>query len=649
MIERLFPTVGSALMLLCLIGCGKRSDPESEFASFVHAAAASAKIDPEVSSDFELQSVDYAVMNFEADRDKYSTGFKFYPFTAFVAVQAHYKHGAGKFVPIGESHKVPDEGRRHFSYYYKYMDGSGWVQTGSQTSVLDNSKDANLQFVADLAADSTVIDLSAPLSLSRHFVFKPAGDSVPEDALVRDLTDKRAQPAADAGVHRSKQQAETKVLETWETPAELALLFARRLELPASRCVALQEIALALMSAGDQELAKSVLAEELRVVDQITFEYVNVMTRAKVAEAFLRLGEPERALAILKQLQSEAAITVDPYDRSNKLLQIADVLLKAGDTEQARSTAEQALHFMTRSLDSERKTDQIRFRQFGMVAIATKLLEMGDKEAAIKGIEIALQVANGIGRNVDLIANAASVLRRAGKESEATELMRQAAAVAESMQDKDEKSNALTSIAEAHANSGDETEALRTLVHAKDEAGQILTPDKRATALNKIATIMERLGDAEQAKMIRGKALEAANRISDPQKRAFSLQEIAHAYSESGEAGQAASVLQLGEAAAAEIDDTLMRSIVMLGVADAYADAGEEERGLRVIASLMQGPQKMSLRTMMHSLSRFATSLATTRDVGDRAEGRSERRMKLTFSVEEREIANQLVSTLQGP
>ena len=212
--------------------------------------------------------------------------------------------------------------------------------------------------------------------------------------------------------------------------------------------------------------------------------------------------------------------------RAWALVDVADVLARAGDTEGARRVAEEAVSAAERIEDLEKRARVL-------VGVADVLARAGDTEGARRVAEEAVSAAERIenpGERARVLVEAAGALARAGLTDEAL-------AAVERIEDPEERARVLAGVADALARAGDTEGARRVAenVVKVSTAERIEDLEKRARVLAGVAGALARAGDTEGARRVAEEAVSAAERIEDLEKRARALAGVADALARAGD------------------------------------------------------------------------------------------------------------------
>ena len=193
-------------------------------------------------------------------------------------------------------------------------------------------------------------------------------------------------------------------------------------------------------------------------------------------------------------------------------------------------------------------------------------------------------------------------------------LFRTARALADTIDDAQERAQALRTIAQAQAEAGDKTEARETFTVATRAAKRISSPGSslgygRAEALASIARAQAESGDAAAAKDTFVEAIQTTAQITSPLERARVVREITRAQTQAGLVAPVRTLLvnEVANAvhAAERIANENLRALALSHVVEAQAEAGDIDRA-RGTARLIRDPswRSVNLRTIAKALAR---------------------------------------------
>ena len=322
-----------------------------------------------------------------------------------------------------------------------------------------------------------------------------------------------------------------------------------------------RQIAVAQARGGDRETANKLLTQVLQAVGAFkNVHLIRVDALIATAEAQAQIGDVPGAL--------KTAVSVGNLrGKAEALRNIALVQAKGGDAKGALDTADTIA-------DEKIKAQALR-------GIAAARAEAGDREGA-------LQTAAGI-RDPYLkagafrkIAVAQAILKdRAG----ARDILKQALDSAGTIQNENEKADALGGITMAFLAAGDVPGAFRTTALIESAFAGKPLPDvavtTKAEALRAIAIAQVRAGDSQGA-------LQTVGSMGNPYMQASALAEIAVVQAERGDQLAAGATLRKAAQVASAIRDFVAKAPALLGVAQAYARVGDRATAVKIFRQARQ-------------------------------------------------------------
>lgn len=327
------------------------------------------------------------------------------------------------------------------------------------------------------------------------------------------------------------------------------------------RTGAWRQIAVVQARAGDREAAGRLLDKVLQEV--AAFKNVHLIR----VEALIATAEAQAQIGNVTGALKTATAVENLRGKAEALRNIALVQTKGGDLKGASATAETIS-------DEKIKAQALR-------GIATARAEAGDRDGA-------LQTAAGI-RDPYLksgafrrIAVAPAMLKdRAGTR----DLLKQALDIAMTIQEENEKADALAGLALAHVEAGDLSGAARAAAMIEDVFSAKPPPEAavtmKAEVLRAIAVVRARVGDIQGA-------LQTVGNMGNPYLQASALAEIAVAQAERGDRLAAEATLRKAAQVASATRDFTSKAPALLGIAQAYAKVGDRASATRIFRQARQ-------------------------------------------------------------
>lgn len=320
------------------------------------------------------------------------------------------------------------------------------------------------------------------------------------------------------------------------------------------RTDAWRHIAIAQARAGDRASAGKLLDKVLQTVTAFkNVHLIRVEALVATAEAQAQIGNVPGAI--------KTAVGVgNLHAKAEGLRKISIVQARAGDLKGALETA-------ATIVDERMKAQALK-------GIATARAEAGDREGA-------LQTAAGI-RDPYLMAGALRKIAVAPPilkdRTAALDLLGQALNSARTIQDENEKVDAVGAIALAYAEAGDVPGAVKTVSTIEGIFAGKPFPDTavttKAEALRGIAIAQAKAGD------IRG-ALQTARSIMNPYMQVSALAEIAGAQAERGDRNAAVGTVRKAAQSASLVQEIYVKGPALLAVAEGQAKIGERAAAVK--------------------------------------------------------------------
>ncbi|MDJ1185180.1 tetratricopeptide repeat protein [Roseofilum casamattae] len=259
-----------------------------------------------------------------------------------------------------------------------------------------------------------------------------------------------------------------------------------------------------------------------------------------IAEAYGKLEEPDKALALLEQALAAAEAIDNSDDKGDALTAIAKVYGNLEQTDKAIALLEQALD-AAETIDNYRsKTDAL-----SAIAKATEKLEEPDKALA---------------------------------------LLEQALAAAETIDDFVFQADAFMAFAAAYGNL-EESDQVIALLEQVFAVTRTLDDSYESYVLSAIAATTGNLKESDKAVALLEQVLAAAETINDSRSKADALSAIAKATGKLEEPNKALALLKQTLTATETIDNSLFKTDAFIAIAAAYGNLEESDQ---VIALLEQ-------------------------------------------------------------
>jgi serine protease Do len=304
-----------------------------------------------------------------------------------------------------------------------------------------------------------------------------------------------------------------------------------------------------------QEIEQEALrtAQGQRIEDALFnpfFRFLHFSALMSVAESLAEAGQFDRALQVAQQIG-------DAWNRSFALKDIAEAMVKAGQTGWANEAFQLALQAAQKIEDASDRSQALR-------EIAEAIAKAGQFDLAL---QIAQKIEDALVRSLAL-KDIAEAMAEVGQTKRANQVFQFALQAAQKIGDASARSFALSVIAEAMAKAGQMEEADQTFRLAFQIAQKIKDPLARSFALKDIAEAIAKAGQFDLA-------LQIAQKIEDAWSRSQALAEIVAALAKAGQLDRA---LRIGQ----KIEDAQARSWALSRIAVAMAKAGQLDRAVEV-------------------------------------------------------------------
>jgi tetratricopeptide (TPR) repeat protein len=302
------------------------------------------------------------------------------------------------------------------------------------------------------------------------------------------------------------------------------------------------------------------------------------------AVATLPQQGPERALATLLEVVATLEEAGEVRERAVTMGQIADILQRRGDTDEAlRIRREEELPVYERLGD-------VHAQAVTMGQIADILQRRGDTDEALRiRREEELPVYERLG---DVHARAvtmgqiADILEQRGDTDEALRIHREEELpVYERLGDVHARAVTMGKIADVLQERGDTDEALRIRREEQLPVYERLDDVRgRAVTMGKIAGILRQRGDTDEALRIhREEQLPVFDRLGDVRARAVTMGKIADILQQCGDTDEALRIHREEQLPVFErLDDVRERAVTMGKIADILQQRGDTDEALRI-------------------------------------------------------------------
>ncbi|WP_411078731.1 hypothetical protein [Streptomyces sp. cmx-18-6] len=337
----------------------------------------------------------------------------------------------------------------------------------------------------------------------------------------------------------------------------------------------------------------------------------------------------------LREAADAARALTDHHARAQALTEVAEALVKAGESDQGAELAQAAAEIFRTIADPG-------YRAEGMACATAAIAKAGRKDRAGELARAAVEAARAVGDpedRVNALVSAAVALAQAGETEEAVELARAAADIARALGEPEEQASALGEAAKGLLvlNRTDEAARLPRLIAAPglrctelldlarflvtegraDEAadfarllaeavGAMTDAEQRVPTLAAAAGVLARAGKADEASELAREAIGLARTTIDADGRVPALEGVARLLAVTGEAENAAHL-------AHAITDPRSRATALTAVVREQATAGKTDEAARLARTIVDPGQRAL------ALSAVAVALA---DAGESARGR---------------------------
>ena len=324
-----------------------------------------------------------------------------------------------------------------------------------------------------------------------------------------------------------------------------------RIEFPAAKVSAWQNIALFELKKGDETKAAELFENAVRSADEIEFAEEKVRALTEIGNHFVEANRNASAIETFDRAKTVAE-TIDGVHRDSLLAAIAVGFLQAGSLEladrtldavrdktqmatalvgfsrrfreqgerdEAAETLEEAYQILKSQPDQEVRDSRARYNLWGTIAA-----EFARIEKAERAIEIAQEVLNEAAQT-----NALKHIAQFCTTQNKDEIARQAV---NAIGDDAQKVFALIGVSDAHHKTGRAEEALRVLREAETLCETVPQLASRSVAYNELAKRFYEYGNTEKARSLLRENLETISDIRDESVCVAALAQSADLYEE---------------------------------------------------------------------------------------------------------------------
>src|SRR5262245_14477191 len=383
------------------------------------------------------------------------------------------------------------------------------------------------------------------------------------------------------------------------------------------KATALIEIAELWARLGDKERASALLPDAIKTAERIGNDASKASTLTHISESYARLGDKERASALLPGAIKAAERINDDHPRASALIEIAESYAKLGDKEKASALLPDAIKAAERMSDDKLKSYVLR-------NTASFIAKLEDKEKARSLLSDVVKELGRISNDSDksyvlgVITKSYALL---GKKMKDSALLLDAIKTTDGMSDDSYKVYALTDIAEAYAALGDKEKVGATLSDAIRATGRISDNNHKVTAMRTIAGSYSSLGDKEKASALLPDMIKTAELISYDSSKADALKSNAYFIATLKDEEKAGQLLSDTIKAAEQINSGDNKAYTLIAIAETYARRGDKERASALLSDAIKAARRISDdHSQALTLIRIAKSYA---ELGDKEKASS--------------------------
>ncbi len=343
---------------------------------------------------------------------------------------------------------------------------------------------------------------------------------------------------ADIALHQVMQNDETSAMKT------LA-----RIDFPASRATAFQNLAVYVQNEGKSEKATEFFELAVTAAGEIEYYEEKIRALCDIANQFIEINNKDRALQLFEDARIFAeridgvhrdgllarisigflnAGNLDEADRTLDLVgdntQVASCLVgfstifsRNGEDAEAAETLEEAYQLLKSQRDQDIRDSQSRFSLFGTIAV-----QFAHFERPERAIEIAQENIDEMQR-LSALSQIAQVCAAQCNE----EFSKQAL---NAIFEDSTRMFTLIGISDEKNNAGDKESSLKFLNEARELCESVPQLASRSEALSAFAVRYQEFGETAKARKILHENLETISQIKDEANRSVGLADLAKIY-----------------------------------------------------------------------------------------------------------------------
>ena len=228
------------------------------------------------------------------------------------------------------------------------------------------------------------------------------------------------------------------------------------------------------------------LPQSLTIANHITDNRFKAEALSAIAEAYIKLNQPEEAAKLLKlALDSDNQIPDDIFGSKAETLSADDIFGSKAETLRAIAEAigklnqpEEGAKLLKLALDSANQIEIDDFKASTLSAIAEAYGKLNQPEEGAKLLKLALDSANQIQDDYDKAQTLSAIAEayiKLNQPEEGAKLLSQSFDSAAKIRETNEKTEALVSIAQAQANLNNWGEALTVIKKCSEESCHVLS------------------------------------------------------------------------------------------------------------------------------------------------------------------------------
>jgi tetratricopeptide (TPR) repeat protein len=354
--------------------------------------------------------------------------------------------------------------------------------------------------------------------------------------------------------------------------SDQAVAVAREIKEDGWRASVLAAVAEALAKIGQVDRAREIAKDALAAIDAIA-EEPSTSEFAEAARALAKVGLTELALRVARDLG-------DNRSRASALAAVAEALAEAGQVDQARAIAEDAL-------TAGYAVPEPWWAESAATAIRV-LAKVGQQERARRETENAIAGARSIldgWARARALALLAVALAGMGQEEQASVIVEEAHVAVLAPAAYGVRAESILRVAMALAEKGHEVQAQSAAEEALRIARKI-SGEWRVSELAHGAGMLAEAGQIERA-------LEVARELADHNWRAEALAEITRALVKAGQIERAQAIAKEALTAGHAVTDSSSRARALAWAAGALAVAGELKLGLEVVGEMADDTDRL--------------------------------------------------------